>query len=220
MYTITPHMHYRGKSFKFTAQYPDGKEEILLDVPRYDFNWQNIYLMKKPKLLPAGTVVHMEAHYDNSADNPLNPDPGQSVHWGDQTWDEMMLGSLTTAWADQDLRVGTPRVAPSDTSTGDARDVSAHGDARRVTFRFRPASQSGAEAPKIDAVYLAGSFNEWNPTGQKMTGPDSEGDYTVEKDLTPGRYEYKFVVNGTEWRTDPGNRESAGFYGNSVIDVK
>ena len=90
--------------FKFTARYPDGSEEILLDVPRYDFNWQNIYLLKKPKLLPAGTVVDMEAHFDNSADNPLNPDPTQSVHWGDQTWDEMMLGSLTTSWADQDLR--------------------------------------------------------------------------------------------------------------------
>jgi hypothetical protein len=109
VYTITPHMHYRGKSFKFTAKYPDGKEEVLLDVPRYDFNWQNVYLLKKPKLLPAGTVVQMEAHYDNSADNPLNPDPSQSVHWGDQTWDEMMLGSLTTSWADQDLRNERPK---------------------------------------------------------------------------------------------------------------
>jgi len=100
LYTLSPHMHYRGKSFRFTAEYPDGVKEILLDVPRYDFNWQNIYLLKKPKLMPAGTVVRMEAHYDNSADNPLNPNPAAAVFWGDQTWDEMMLGSLTVSDAD------------------------------------------------------------------------------------------------------------------------
>ncbi|HYO23762.1 MAG TPA: redoxin domain-containing protein [Lacipirellulaceae bacterium] len=104
VYTITPHMHYRGKSFKFTARYPDGGSEVLLDVPRYDFNWQNTYLLKTPKRLPAGTVIDMEAHYDNSANNPLNPDPSQFVYWGDQTWEEMMLGSLTTSHADEDLR--------------------------------------------------------------------------------------------------------------------
>ncbi|HMO87427.1 MAG TPA: thiol-disulfide isomerase, partial [Lacipirellulaceae bacterium] len=115
VYTLTPHMHYRGKSFKFTARYPDGSEEVLLNVPRYDFNWQHVYLLKEPKLLPAGTVVDMEAHYDNSADNPLNPDPTQSVHWGDQTWDEMMLGSLTVSAADEDLRRerSQPHRAPS-----------------------------------------------------------------------------------------------------------
>ena len=62
--------------------YPDGSEEILLDVPRYDFNWQNIYLLKQPKRLPAGTVVDMEAHFDNSADNPLNPDPDADASTG------------------------------------------------------------------------------------------------------------------------------------------
>jgi peroxiredoxin len=104
LYTLTPHMHFRGKSFRFTAKYPDGKDEILLDVPRYDFNWQIIYLLKKPKHIPAGTVIHLEAHYDNSADNPLNPDPTQLVYWGDQTWEEMMLGSLTVSDADEDLQ--------------------------------------------------------------------------------------------------------------------
>ena len=104
LYTLTPHMHFRGKAFRFTAHYPDGKEEILLDVPRYDFNWQIVYLLKKPKFLPAGTVMKLEGHFDNSADNPLNPDPGQFVRWGDQTWDEMMLGSMTVSAANQDLR--------------------------------------------------------------------------------------------------------------------
>jgi peroxiredoxin len=110
LYTLTPHMHYRGKSFRFTAKYPDGGEEILLDVPRYDFNWQIIYLLKQPKRIPAGTVIHLEAHFDNSADNPLNPDPTQTVYWGDQTWEEMMLGSMTVSDADQDLRVDKSRL--------------------------------------------------------------------------------------------------------------
>ncbi len=210
LYTITPHMHYRGKSFKFTARYPDGSDEVLLDVPRYDFNWQNIYLLREPKRLPAGTVIDMEAHYDNSADNPLNPDPTQSVHWGDQTWDEMMLGSLTVSEADQDLRLGSPRVEPN------ALDA----ETRRVTFRFRPLADRDAAAPPVKEVYLAGSFNEWNPTGRKMEGPDAEGYYTSELTLDPGSYEYKFVINGDEWHADPACREFAGFYGNSVLAVK
>jgi peroxiredoxin len=118
VYTITPHMHYRGKSFKFTARFPDGRDEVLLNVPRYDFNWQNVYLLRSPKRLPAGTIVDMEAHYDNSADNPLNPDPNQAVHWGDQTWDEMMLGSLTVSDANQDLRTETAGRSPGKASAG------------------------------------------------------------------------------------------------------
>jgi peroxiredoxin len=118
VYTITPHMHYRGKSFKFTARFPDGSDEVLLNVPRYDFNWQNVYLLRSPKRLPAGTVVDMEAHYDNSADNPLNPDPSQAVHWGDQTWDEMMLGSLTVSEANQDLRSETAGRSSGKASAG------------------------------------------------------------------------------------------------------
>lgn len=119
LYTLTPHMHFRGKAFRFTAHYPDGKEEILLDVPRYDFNWQIVYLLKKPKLLPAGTVVKLAGHFDNSAENPLNPDPTQMVRWGDQTWDEMMLGSMTVSAANEDLRAeGGPLASLPDESAG------------------------------------------------------------------------------------------------------
>ena len=75
LHTLTPHMHYRGKSFRFTAHYPDDSQEILLDVPNYDFNWQNVYFLKEPKFLPVGTKVRMEATYDNSVDNLLNPNP-------------------------------------------------------------------------------------------------------------------------------------------------
>lgn len=95
-----PHMHLRGKSFKYTAVYPDGKEEILLNVPRYDFNWQNGYVLAEPKLMPAGTRLHCEARFDNSEENLANPDPTQDVRWGDQTWEEMMIGYFDMCFAE------------------------------------------------------------------------------------------------------------------------
>ncbi len=91
---LMPHMHVRGKSYKFEATYPDGKKEVLLDVPRYDFNWQITYHYAKPKLLPAGTKIVATAGFDNSAGNPSNPDPTRTVPWGLQTTDEMMLGYI------------------------------------------------------------------------------------------------------------------------------
>lgn len=92
-----PHMHLRGKSFRYLAHYPDGRDEILLDVPRYDFNWQTSYRLTEPKTLPVGTEIHCVAHYDNSENNLANPDPSQTVRWGDQTWDEMLIGYVDVA---------------------------------------------------------------------------------------------------------------------------
>jgi hypothetical protein len=89
---LTPHMHTRGKAFRYEATYPDGRKEVLLDVPSYDFNWQTTYELKQPKLLPKGTTLLCTAHWDNSPDNLSNPDPTQRVSWGDQTWEEMMIG--------------------------------------------------------------------------------------------------------------------------------
>jgi peroxiredoxin len=89
---LTPHMHSRGKAFRYEVTYPDGKKEVLLDVPAYDFNWQTTYELKEPKLLPKGTVMLCTAHWDNSEDNLSNPDPTKRVSWGDQTFEEMMIG--------------------------------------------------------------------------------------------------------------------------------
>ena len=89
---LTPHTHLRGKAFKYEAFYPNGEQEVLLDVPRYDFNWQQSYYLTKPKTMPKGTRIHCIAHYDNSAKNLSNPDPNAKVRWGDQTWEEMMIG--------------------------------------------------------------------------------------------------------------------------------
>lgn len=89
---MSPHMHLRGKSFSYEAIYPDGQRETLLNVPKYDFNWQLRYEFAEPKLLPKGTRVLCTATYDNSEKNPVNPDPDKRVRWGDQSWDEMMIG--------------------------------------------------------------------------------------------------------------------------------
>ena len=89
---MMPHMHLRGKDFKYTVRYPDGHAEELLSVPRWDFHWQMYYKLADPMQLPAGTRIECVAHYDNSPNNTDNPDPSKVVHWGDQTFDEMMIG--------------------------------------------------------------------------------------------------------------------------------
>jgi hypothetical protein len=89
---LMPHMHVRGRDFTYTAVYPDGRSEIVLSVPRYDFNWQLLYLLKKPLFLPKGSRLDCVAHFDNSTNNKFNPDPTKEVRWGPQTWEEMMIG--------------------------------------------------------------------------------------------------------------------------------
>ncbi len=94
---MLPHMHLRGKDFEFRITYPDGTKETLLTVPHYDFNWQLSYYLADQKKMPKGTVIECTAHYDNSANNPANPDPTKEVHYGEQSWDEMMFGFFDVA---------------------------------------------------------------------------------------------------------------------------
>jgi mono/diheme cytochrome c family protein/thiol-disulfide isomerase/thioredoxin len=89
-----PHMHTRGAAFKYEVTYADGKTETLLDIPRYDFNWQLRYDYKRPKLIPQGSILKITAVFDNSAGNKANPDPTKLVRWGSQTVDEMMIGYI------------------------------------------------------------------------------------------------------------------------------
>jgi len=93
-----PHMHLRGKDFLYEAIYPDGKKEILLSVPHYNFNWQSVYRLVNPIQLPAGSKLRCVAHFDNSTKNPNNPDPSKFVSWGEQTWEEMMIGWCDLAY--------------------------------------------------------------------------------------------------------------------------
>jgi len=92
-----PHMHLRGKSFEYRLVYPTGETQILLQVPKYNFNWQLSYYLEKPLLLPKGTKIECTAHFDNSANNPANPNPNEEVKWGDQSWEEMMIGFFDLA---------------------------------------------------------------------------------------------------------------------------
>jgi hypothetical protein len=91
--SITPHMHGRGKDARYDLKRPDGRTETLLYVPRYDFNWQLVYRLKQPLYVEKGSVLTVTAHYDNSANNPMNPDPSKAIRWGDKTEEEMM-----TSW--------------------------------------------------------------------------------------------------------------------------
>ena len=95
IWTMHPHMHFRGKDMTYTATYPDGRKEIVLRVPRYDFNWQGDYWLKEPLSLPKGSTLRVTAHFDNSTANKANPNPKETVRWGDQTWEEMMIGFMT-----------------------------------------------------------------------------------------------------------------------------
>jgi peroxiredoxin len=200
VYSLLPHMHLRGKSFRFEAVYPDRRREVLLDVPRYEFDWQNVYVFSRPKLMPEGTVLRCLARYDNSADNPSNPDPKRTVTWGEQTQDEMLVGYVEVALAEQDFALGEPEARRRDDGHYD------------VTFRYRPPAGT-------PSVYLAGTFNDWKPTALKMDGPDKSGRFETKLTLAAGTHEYKYVLEGTRWRHDPGNRRQAGFYHNSVLEL-
>lgn len=101
--SLMPHAHLRGKDFQIEAAYPDGTREVLLDVPHYDFGWQTSYQLAEPKLMPAGTKLAVKAHFDNSPDNLNNPDPTKEVTFGEQTFEEMMIGFFEMSLADQDL---------------------------------------------------------------------------------------------------------------------
>jgi hypothetical protein len=101
LYSLMPHMHFRGKRMKFTAKYPDGSEELLLSVPDYDFNWQLAHEFEEPYRIPAGTQIIAEGAFDNSTQNPANPDPSLEVNWGEQSWEEMFMGFYTWKNVDQ-----------------------------------------------------------------------------------------------------------------------
>jgi hypothetical protein len=106
IWSMHPHMHFRGKDMTYTATFPDGHSEILLKVPAYDFHWQGDYWLKEPLTLPKGSTLQVTAHFDNSPANRNNPNPKEMVRWGDQTWEEMMIGFMT-------YTVEEPRAAQS-----------------------------------------------------------------------------------------------------------
>jgi len=121
LYAIIPHMHLRGKSIRLSSS-RGGTERILLDVPRYDFNWQHSYYLAEPLPLSSIDKITMTATFDNSAANPTNPDPSQHVTWGDQTWEEMAIAFLEVSEPRGMKRrpAGKPARKPADTAAIEA----------------------------------------------------------------------------------------------------
>jgi hypothetical protein len=111
VYGLTPHLHLRGKSMKYTATLPDGREEVLLNVPKYNFNWQIYYELEQPKSLPAGTKITVTTFFDNSPKNRYNPAPEKTVWWSEQSWDEMYSPQARITLDNRDLR--KPAAAPT-----------------------------------------------------------------------------------------------------------
>ena len=114
--SLHPHMHVRGKDFKYTLILPDGKTKELLSVPKYDFGWQLTYVFKEEVAVPKGSKLVCVAHYDNSLGNKFNPDATATVRWGDQTWEEMMIGYIDYTLDKQDLR--KPQANAASSSSG------------------------------------------------------------------------------------------------------
>jgi hypothetical protein len=125
--SFMPHMHLRGKDFKYTITRPGERPEITLSVPAYDFGWQSYYTLAAPMLLPKGTRIDCKAHFDNSPNNLNNPDPTKMVRWGEQTFEEMMIGYM-----DVDVPVGT------EIDRAPERRAAARSDRRREVTRRDP----------------------------------------------------------------------------------
>ena len=164
LYELSPHMHYRGKWFRYEALYPDGSVETLLNVPQYDFNWQTGYRFTEPKRLPAGTTLRVRGSFDNSPQNPFNPNPNVVVRGGDQTDDEMFIGYLNYS----DLGERAPVRAPAFAANPVAR--------ARVGQAFRLPVEAGA-ASTITATGLPEGLSLAN--GIISGTPKSAGRSTV-----------------------------------------
>ncbi|MDP2285015.1 MAG: hypothetical protein Q8L06_12805, partial [Pseudohongiella sp.] len=111
IYSLFPHAHYRGRSSEFALRYPDGREEVVLSVPNYDFNWQRYFQFQEPIAVPAGTQVIHRTTYDNSTANLSNPDPTVNVRFGEQTWEEMLYGGISFRYAEareNDFEINVP----------------------------------------------------------------------------------------------------------------
>ncbi len=159
---LSPHMHVRGKDFRYEIKWPGQPEETLLDVPHYDFNWQTTYMLSKPLPLPVGTRIYSVAHFDNSTDNLSNPDPNKTVRWGDQTWDEMMIGYFDLAIP----RADADKVSTENTNTPAQNPPAAGGpriDGKTLLTMFDKNSDgkiSREEAPdRLKDAFILLDFN-------------------------------------------------------------
>ena len=149
--TLMPHMHLRGKAFRYEATYPDGKKEVLLDVPRYDFGWQTSYRLTEPKFMPTGTRLDCLAKFDNSEENLNNPDPKSPVRFGDQTFEEMMIGFFEAMPANVDLQ--DPAKSPKQLSRMDEFNVILAATKGELDDNVKIGAYMALSQPEIFAQY-------------------------------------------------------------------
>ena len=184
--TWMPHTHVRGIGFKYEAIYPDGKKEVLLNVPQYDFNWQNTYVLAEPKLLPKGTTLRGEARYNNSTSNLANPDPTQTVRWGEQTWEEMMIGYYDRTLVGED-RIKHPVPAPERPGTKTPPTLDA--DLARLAHAALD-SQTAFDA-------FARAVHEKLPQVDRVCVTSvQDGNYVVQRSAYPGKKVAHFAETG------------------------
>ncbi len=151
MLGLSPHMHYRGKAFKLTAisDVPDADHQVILDVPRYDFNWQHVYAFADPLRLKGIARIDFVAAFDNSEKNPANPDPSRTVTWGDQSWEEMAIVYFDVAWeirpdSSPDAKPAKPEVEVK--SNVDEANQSAEEIERQVNEFFERFNHAGKDS--------------------------------------------------------------------------
>ena len=151
-----------------------------------------------PEILVYGDGCNL---LDPPRDEIMNRSPvNGSKSFGLQSWHEMMIGYFVFSPANQDLTLPSPKISPIKNGQFE------------VFFQYDPPG-----TPK--SVYLAGTFNDWKPTGHKMEGPHKDGTFSTKLVLKKNQYEYKFVIDGKIWRADPSNSQQTGYYRNSVLDV-
>ena len=141
--------------------------------------------------MPEGTLLRCVAYFDNSENNLSNPDPSIEVGWGEQTWEEMMIGYFEGVFLNQDLSLPEPTITPLGN------------DEYRVRFTYRPDRA-------IKSAHVAGTFNEWSLFNNPLTDPDGDGLLTADVTLPKGEYRYKFVIDGNYWTHDPASRILTG----------
>lgn len=151
-----PHMHYRGKDFTYTARYPDGERETLLAVDNYDFNWQTNYQLAEPLFMPKGTRIDCVAHWDNSADNPNNPDPTKTVRNGDESYDEMMIG-----FVDYVVKDGVRPLPAEELVAQMAAELAAASDSTVYIAHARD-SEDGQHFPGVVEIGPTGTSGTWH----------------------------------------------------------
>jgi hypothetical protein len=153
LYTVFPHAHYRGENAQVFMQKPGGKEELILSLPKYDFNWQRGYDFATPISLPAGTKIITRYEYDNSRDNPANPDPTITVKWGEQSFEEMQYTALGFRWDDETVQNQKPEymTALNASRSIGIMDSNLDGKVEKNEVRGRMGEMLRANWDKLDA---------------------------------------------------------------------